>query len=272
MSSLFPWPDELGIDPSGSTAPPEPLRQLPEATLAALWRGNELGTQVASVMSSGWEALDHELPGHGWPCQSLTEVLTPQPGVLEWRLLGAALRQVVSAGGQVLLVGPPKQPHLPGLIHEGLDQKHLVWIQVDTPAQRLWVTEQLIKSNVAGAIVSWLPQARQEQIRRLQVHAQGYDGLIFVCRPDAAQQEASAAPLRLHVRYCLDWQLQVRVFKRRGPVHIRLLHLPSVPGGLSAILTPRLMHPSRWVNTHETSDVVGSLASRYTAPRTLAEH
>ena len=276
----MPAPPALSEDPDFDTersghavAPPStPSRRVPEATLAALWRGSELGTRVVSVVASGWKALDQELPGQGWPCQSLTEILTPQPSVLEWRLLGPALRRVVAAGGQVLLVAPPKQPYLPGLVHEGLDQRHLVWIQADTPAHRLWVTEQLIKSNAAGAVIAWLPQARQEQIRRLQVHAQGCDGLVFLCRPEAAQHEASAAPLRLHARYGLDWQLHIHIVKRRGPVRTGLLHLPSVPGGLSSILTPRLMHPSRWAAPCESADAVGRLAPRRHIPRPVAAH
>lgn len=273
MNALTAWSDDTDVDtPTQAMPRPASARRLPQDTLAAMWRGAELGTQVASVVSSGWDALDQELPGHGWPCQSLTEVLAPQPSVLEWRLLGPALRRVVADGGQVLLVAPPKQPYLPGLVHEGLDQKHLVWIQADMPAHRLWVTEQLIKSNAAGAIVSWLPQARQEQIRRLQVHAQGCDGLVFLCRPEATQHEASAAPLRLHVRYGLDWQLQIQVFKRRGPVQAGQLELPSVPGGLSSILTPRLMHPSRMVLTRETPDVLGGLAPQRRSLRPVTAH
>lgn len=65
---------------------------------AAIWRGNELGTPVTAVISTGWKALDCELPGGGWPCHALTEVLQPQPTVCEWRLLGPALRRVVEAG------------------------------------------------------------------------------------------------------------------------------------------------------------------------------
>nr|WP_315231837.1 translesion DNA synthesis-associated protein ImuA [uncultured Albidiferax sp.] len=272
MNTLPAWSEDTDVETLAQAMPRPSARLLPKATLAAMWRGTELGTQVASVVSSGWEVLDHELPGHGWPCQSLTEVLTPQPGVLEWRLLGPALRKVVAGGSQVILVAPPKQPYLPGLVHEGLDQKHLVWIQVDTPAHRLWVTEQLIKSNAAGAVIAWLPQARQEQIRRLQVQAQGCDGLVFLCRPEAAQHEASAAPLRMHARYGLDWQLQIQVFKRRGPVHAGQLDLPSFPGGLSSILTPRLMHPSRMVTNRETPDAVGGLAPRRRSVRPVATH
>ena len=189
--------------------------------------------------------------------KSLTEVLAAQPSVLEWRLLAPALRTVVAAGSQVVLISPPRHPHLPGLLHEGLDDRKLVWIQAAPPAERLWVTEQLIKSNAAGAILAWLPQARQEQIRRLQICAQACEGLVFLCRPESARHEASAAPLRVQAGVGLDWELKVDIFKRRGPVHDGCLVLPSVPGGLSAVLTPRLRQPSRLISSREAAGAVG---------------
>ncbi len=231
---------------------------LPPQVEAAVWRGSELGQQTSEVVSSGWDALDAELPGGGWPCRSLAEVLTPQPATVEWRILGPALRRVVASGCQVMVVGPPRQPYLPGLLHEGLDERHLVWVQTDAPAERLWVTEQLIKSNSAGALISWLPQARQEQLRRLQVCAQACEGLVFLCRPEAAQHEPSAAPLRVHATFGLDWELQVHVLKRRGPSHEGVVRLPSVPGGLDSVLTPRLRKPSRFFFPEVAADVVGS--------------
>lgn len=223
-----------------------------------MWRGSELARQTHNVVQSGWESLDAELPGGGWPCQSLTEVLTPQPSTVEWRLLGPALRRIVAGGGQVVVVAPPRHPYLPGLAHEGLDERQFVWIQAEAPAERLWVTEQLIKANAAGALVSWLPQARQEQLRRLQVCAQACQGLTFLCRPDAAQHEASAAPLRVQVNFELDWELRVHVLKRRGPSHEGFVQLHSVPGGLSSVLTPRLLRPSRFFHPEVTADAVGS--------------
>lgn len=259
----------LPCRPEASSPPPEiaprcaGLRAdpLPRHVEAALWRGSELGLQVSSVVSSGWSELDRELPGGGWPCQALTEVLSAQPSLIEWRLLGSALRRVVSSNGQVVVVGPPKQPHLPGLRHEGIDERHLVWIQAGTPAERLWTTEQLVKANAAGALLSWLPQARPEQLRRLQVCAQTCDGPVFLFRPHAAQFEASAAPLRVQAGFSLDWALRVRVLKRRGPAHDGELVLPSVPGGLSTVLTPRLRKPSRLMSREVAADVVGSTAS-----------
>lgn len=243
--------------------------QIPQGIL----RGSELGSQVAEVVSTGWPALDAELPGGGWPCRSITEILSPQPAVIEWRLLGAALRQVVAGKDQVVLIGPPKHPHLPGLVHEGLTASQLVWVQAETPVERLWVTEQMVKSNVAGVIVAWLPQARQEQIRRLQVCASACQAPVFLCRPEAARHESSAAPLRVHVGYGLDWELQVDVFKRRGPALDRQLQLPSVPSGLASVLTPRLQKPSRLFDGMETVDaVVGRTAPQHRSVQRLAVH
>ena len=254
--------------------------ELPPDIEAAIWRGNQLGSPVTSVIASGFAALDAELPGAGWPCHSLTEILQPQPTVAEWRLLAPAMRQVVAGGGHVVVVGPPKSPHLPGLKYAGLDESHLVWVQADTPAERLWVTEQLIKTNAAGLLVSWLPQARQEQIRRLQVCAQACDGPVFLCRPAAAEHEPSAAPLRVQLRFGLDWELHVHLLKRKGPTYEGDVVIASVPGGLEAILTPRLRRPSHIIASRRVADdtregqahVVGSTASRQPSVRRVTAH
>lgn len=235
-----------------SEAPPAVA--LPPAVAAAVWRGDQLGRATAPTRSSGFAALDAQLPGGGWPCQGLTELLCPQPGTLAWRLLAPLLRALCPAGGgtrpaaatPVLLVGPPHPPHPPGLRADGIDERGLVWLQAHTAAERLWTTEQLLKARAPGVLVTWLPQARPEQLRRLQVLAGAAQGPVFVCRPQAAAREASAAPLRLLVRVGAagaddgPWALQVDLLKRPGPPLARTLSLPSVPGGLAALLPPRL--------------------------------
>lgn len=269
------------------TSPPSPARplsppgQLPAHIAAAVWHGNELGAIASPVVSSGFAALDAQLPGRGWPRQSLTEILQAQPGVAEWRLLGPVLRHVVTSGLDLVLVGPPRMPHIPGLKHDGVDERRLVWFKAEAPAERLWITEQLIKSNAAGLIVSWLPQARQEQIRRLQICAQSCEAPVFLCRPEGARHEPSAAPLRIHLKTGLDWTLQLQILKRKGPVHEGDITLRSVPGGLECILTPRLRKPSLLIAARKAADarehqevphVVGSPASRQPARSRIGTH
>lgn len=75
----------------------------------AVWRGVELAHRTTAARPTGWAELDAELPCGGWPEQSVVEILGAQPAVLEWRLLSPALKMVVQNGGQVVVVGPPRQ-------------------------------------------------------------------------------------------------------------------------------------------------------------------
>lgn len=238
---------------------------LPSSVSQAIWRATEVGQAVQSVVSSGFEALDAQLPGGGWPSNSLTEILQPQPSLCEWRLLSPALARLAASGGQVLLVGSPKRPHMPGLLKLGISESNLVWIAADTPAERLWTTEQLVKANPrGGAILAWLPQARAEQLRRLQVHAQSCDCPVFLFRPQATQLDASPAPLRVLTTIGSDWELHVRILKRRGALMENTLVLPSIPATLASVFTPRLIRPSRIVSKPETTHVraLGSTSER----------
>ena len=147
----------------------------------------------------------------------------------------------------MVVIGPPKAPHLPGLAHCGIADRHLVWISAMAPAERHWCTEQLVKSNATGVVLAWLPQVRPEQIRRLLVCSQINEGLVFLFRPQQAAAEASAAPLRVQAALGPDWEPRIKVLKRRGALLDTTLVLPSVPGGLDAVLTPRARKPSALV-------------------------
>lgn len=229
---------------------------LPAQVEAALWRGHQLGGPVAETLSTGFDGLDAVLPGGGWPCGSLTEILVPQFSVVELRLLLPVLGALTTAARAVALVGPPMDPHIPGLRHDRINERHLIWSDVDTPRDRLWSTEQLVRSKKCGAVVAWLPHVRAENVRRLQVLASQCSGPVFLCRPDSAARDASAAPLRLLARYETDWQITVDVLKRKGAPLEEGLQLLSFPGGVTKIMTPRLRHYSRL--RHRPSHVVVS--------------
>lgn len=250
-----PVPHAAAASPIGR--PPLPARHAPpleDARLQGkLWRGSSLGTTADPTLPSGFAALDAELPGGGWPTRAAVEVLTPQSGVLEWRLLAPALRgwwggqalpprdpgrrqrPAASTLRSLLLVNPPHMPHLPGLQALGLPPSALIWVSTTTPAETLWAAEQAIKSRVA--VLAWLPEARPEQIRRLQVNALSSDAPIFLMRPERVGQQSSAAPLRLVVQPGDAWGLAVHLLKRRGPAHEGWLTLPATPGAVEPLLT-----------------------------------
>lgn len=205
------------------------LADLPDA----VWRGNQMGAQRTHTTPSGFPMLDRELPHGGWPASVLIELLLAQSGIGELRLLAPVIAALTQAKKTVILMAPPHIPFAAALIELGIDLSHVLLIQADKPADRIWAIEQTLKSASFGALLCWLPQCRADHLRRLQLAASGCDGLTFVLRPADAQHESSPAPLRLVCRPVPAGQLAVEVIKRRGPVQAQPVVLPlAVPAVL----------------------------------------
>lgn len=235
------------------------LTPLPPAIAAALWRGVSLARPAGRTLPSGHGPLDAQLPGGGWPLGAITEVLQTQPGLAEWRLIGAALAAQGGSAGTVLVIGPPLHPHVPGLRQLGLGERPLVWVDVQRQNERLWAIEQALKANSVGAVVAWLPQARPEHLRRLQVCAQRCEAPVWLFRPLAARQEPSAAPLRLIVRaQAGSTALSLQIIKRRGVAHEGLITLTTLPAAVHRVLAHRQARAEPLIeeNTHAVLDGV----------------
>jgi protein ImuA len=219
-----------------------PLSSLP----AGLWRASELAHCHRAGHTTGFAALDAELPGAGWPHGAVTELLSERPGIGEWRLLAPALRDLTQAGQPVMVIAPPMLPYAPALAAWGIDLRWLSVVMRPVRQRRqarqaagarggrgltaedrdmLWCAEQALKSACCGAVLAWLPAATPEQIRRLQVAAGGSETLAWVMRRPAAVATASAAPLRLGLRVGEGSRLGVQFHKRRGPPRLDPLWL-----------------------------------------------
>lgn len=241
---------------------------LPGELIDSVWRADQLGQARTAAVGTGFAALDAEIPEGGWPCGCLIEILQPQPSVQEWRLVGPSLRPLLKSGRAVVVIGPPKPLHLPGLRHLGIEEQQLTWVRADVPSRRLWATEQVLRANAAAAVLTWLPVARPEQLRRLQVIAQSCEGPVFIYRPLVARHDPSPARVRVVCRPLVDWQIEVQIIKRRGPAQEVPLKLASVPGGIEHVLTPRTRRPSALKSSKENQVVVGR--SAHLDPRRLA--
>ena len=205
-----------------------------------VWQADALASAPGRVLATGDAALDSQLPGGGWPLGALSEILQP-PGVHnEWRLLLPALARCGT--GAVVLVGAPHMPFGPSLGAQGLLPQRLLWVAPQeggkSSAQRLWATEQALRCADVDAVLAWLVQVRPEQLRRLQMAAAEYDKLLFVLRPEQAQNESSPAVLRLWAAPSQDGsdRLEVRALKRRGPPLDQPLHLSARPARLACLL------------------------------------
>ena len=217
---------------------------------ADVWHAHTLAMPVARVVATGVAVLDAQLPGGGWPVGALTELLQT-PGVHnEWRLLAPALAHCGTAA--VVLVAPPHVPFSPALMARGVASPRLLWVHTTVAAQRLWATEQALRCAGVDAVLAWLPQARADQLRRLQMAASEYNRLLFVMRPSAARQESSPAVLRLALEpggapaaghptggngnAALADHLRLRILKRRGPPLEQVLYVSACEPALARLL------------------------------------
>jgi protein ImuA len=222
---------------SPSIAGDSTLPQLPHA----VWRANQMGSYQATACASGYPSLDRELPNGGWSPSILTELMLSQPGIGELRFLAPLLASLTQANKAVILLGSPYVPLAAALIDLGIDLAHVVLIDTPKLADRTWAIEQTLKSNSFGAALCWLPQIRPGHLRRLQLAASNCDGLTFLFRPFAAQNESSPAPLRLVCRPASNGRMSVRIIKRRGPVHEQAIVLPlRVPEPLVNVFNDRI--------------------------------
>lgn len=215
---------------------PSPTREL---TLPPqVWLGSELARAQETTLSTGHAALDAQLPGGGWPLGNLVEVLQRQAQQHVWQLAGPAVGEAMRRTQHpAVLVHPPYQPFGPSLREQGIHPEHLLCVQAEQPAARLWAAEQALRCADVGAVLAWLPRARSEDLRRLHLCAQAGEKLLFVFRGVEAAAQSSPARLRLLLQGAE--QLQVLILKRRGPPLLQPLQLRSHPQKLSALLAAR---------------------------------
>ena len=193
-----------------------------------IWRGDSLNRAGAPVVSSGFPALDAELPGGGWPAGALTEILPAHEGIGELRLLGPALAGLSRRGSRLAWIAPPHLPYAPALAAAGIDTAKLVIVRTASPKEMLWAAEQALAANACGAVLAWLGAAKYAELRRLQIAAEGGRAPAFLFRPPEAAGEFSPAVLRIALGTA-DGGLAVHLFKRRGTPLSRPILLPAMP-------------------------------------------
>jgi protein ImuA len=215
------------------TTPLLSLENLPQ-----VWRAPELARAAERVVATGHGPLDEQLPGGGWPCGSLVEILQSRPGRHAWQLLLPALAQATrEEGGPVVLVNAPHLPFGPALKAQGLAPERLLRVNASSAPRALWASEQALRCADVVALMAWLPRCRGAELRRLQLAAAQQQKLLFVFRGLDVRGESSPARVRLEIEE--SDALRVHLLKRRGPPLATAIELPSHPMRLQHLLDSR---------------------------------
>jgi hypothetical protein len=189
-----------------------------------VWRGGRLSA-LACAVPTGFDALDRELPGGGWPAGALTELLLRSTGIGELQLVLPAMAALSWAGKRVVWLAPPHLPYAPALAAGGIDLAQLVVVRPPGRRDALWSAEQVLRSASCHALIAWLPGVRYDELRRLAVTAEASHAWVALFRPPEAAQNASPAALRILLEPSSN-ELSLRILKRRGAPAAAPLVLP----------------------------------------------
>lgn len=190
-----------------------------------VWRGGDAASGFETI-PTGFDALDHYLPGSGWPADALTEILLDRYGIGELSLLMPALaglsRKAVTRQQWIVWVGPPFVPYAPALSSYGVDLSSVLLVHPSGHRRdALWATEQIIRSGCGIAVLAWVGEADTTSLRRLQLGIEQYRCWTVLFRPSTAAGVPSPARLRLALSPAREtsrtrFRARVDVLKCRG--------------------------------------------------------
>ncbi|MCA8913195.1 MAG: hypothetical protein KDB82_15960 [Planctomycetes bacterium] len=185
-------------------------------------------------LALGVDALDEQLGG-GLPLGAVSEIVS-EPGHGGWWL---AMRALAQTTGRVGLLNHDDSFHPPGAALLGVDLSRLLVVRVNNHKDALWALERMAKNASLSATLSWLPDLRDVEIRRLQLAAERSRQTVLLLRNSEEAGRSSWGALRLKVQSLPGGQLEVTTLRARGgmprPVRIEVEHGTGAVRGAAVV-------------------------------------
>ena len=181
-----------------------------------IWQASA-SLQQTHGLATGYPALDDSLHQGGWPLAAMTELLCDHSGIGELQVLLPTLIQYARQKRKLVFVSPPYMPYAPALKNAGISLTQIVIVQTRSAVEQLWAVDQLLRGDIAGAVLCWLADgaANHSQLRKLQLAAQASRGMIVLFRSTRTAAEASPAALRIALSPT-HGSCRLHILKQRG--------------------------------------------------------
>lgn len=185
-----------------------------------VWRGRSRLSSAIATLPTGNAELDAILPGGGWPVGALIEVLAAPCGIGELSLFLPALARLAQAGRRIVAIAPPYPPYAPALEAAGIPARQMLVIPEADSKEALWSAEQCLRSGCLGATLTWVKDADERALKRLQLAAEGGAMLALAFRPPSAERSFSPAALRVKLARSPQGT-SLEILKCRGALGMR---------------------------------------------------
>ncbi|MFN0314896.1 MAG: translesion DNA synthesis-associated protein ImuA [Burkholderiales bacterium] len=180
-----------------------------------IWRGNQYARVAFESIPTGFQDLDAQLPGGGWPRAALTEILADQQGIGEFSVLMPALARLSAEKDWIVLVAPPHIPYAPALAGKCIDLSKIIIVNAVSEQESVWAAERCLRSKSCSAVVLWAGTQTHRAYRRLQLAAEAGQAWGVVFGSSACARHPSPAALRLMLAPD-QGRLKIHLLKRRG--------------------------------------------------------
>ena len=189
----------------------------------ALWQGSAVTSGQTRGIGTGYSELDDILPSRGWPKKSLLEIVTPQWGIGELKILLPLMRAITEQKRWIIWISPPYVPYAPALAKAGVDINYVIVIHPDTACNdAIWSIEKALQTHSCALVLAWMNWLPNGVVRRLQLAAEKGDSLAILFRERETKNSPAALRLKLHPN---AQGLQVKVLKARGTYRYQSAHL-----------------------------------------------
>jgi len=163
-------------------------------------RTDRLSSQTG-VVSSGFDELDAELPGGGWPRGALIEILTAEQDIAALRVLMPALSRLSQDEERwICWVAPPWIPCASTLLDLDIDLSRVLLVHPKAQQDGLCAVEQSLRSGTCSAVLAWPMIDDSAVLRRLQQAAEAGNALGFLFRPRQLAERSTPAALRFQLQ------------------------------------------------------------------------
>ena len=183
---------------------------------ARVWQGHRHVQTTQPAEPTGYQMLDNQLGGLGWPRGALSECLLDSFGIGELHLVLPLMQRVSAEGKTIFWLNPPHTPYAPALAREGVGLDHLVMINTRDQDDFLWTLENCLRSPVTGLVLAWPGRLAGRDVRRLQLASEAGGNVCVLFRNRQHVDQNSPAALRLELVPGERQDLKVNIIKRRG--------------------------------------------------------
>ena len=167
-------------DPAGAPAP------IPNQAFATL----------ADRLPTGFDALDEALDG-GLHQGALNEIYTAASGSGALEALLPAIGRAGERNGLLAWIHPTRTPYPPALAQAGSRLERWIIVRPITDEDHLWSVDLALRSRGCAALIAYLGDLGDRELRRLQLSAREGGCVALLLRPAALAARASPAAVRI---------------------------------------------------------------------------